>query len=312
MWIWIILNLQLGKYGTLRVERAERLLAASALTSLRKKMRLERWNPCFSAVISVISVISHISLSFTLRLAFKHMERSKATSRQQAIEGRVTSVVRNLAKFQPQRRFLLRFVFLFLAFILGEFHILLVPFSVEPCNASCLAGNEVSCLDAATGGELGVRQRQKIPNKILERRWFLREHKKLITIVQLKAFGRLNLVLLQVSNGPNGGNLGPGCSLASGWSSTSIATGAEAAAATAPWRWSLLVESCETNTLNSCNWNWQCFCCMPDVPGLKHYRDGLHARLLEAQVAAAVPGGGSMTFKKPFADTYQSINSPNT
>lgn len=97
----------------------------------------------------------------------------KATSRQQAIEGRVTSVVRcwpsfNLAVFFDTTLF---FCGLFLAFILGEFHILLVgPFSVEPCNASCLAGNEVSCLDAATGGELGVRQRQKIPNKILERR----------------------------------------------------------------------------------------------------------------------------------------------
>lgn len=61
----------ISKYGTLRVERAERLLAASALTSLRKKMRLE---PLFFC--SHISHITYLSL-FHLRLALIWKDRRR-------------------------------------------------------------------------------------------------------------------------------------------------------------------------------------------------------------------------------------------
>ncbi len=117
--------------------------------------------------------------------------------------------------------------------------------SKQPCNASCLAGNEVSCLDAATGGVLGVRQRQKIPSKILggDPSSTKTDNQSVTQGVWLS-----KLEFVSTFNWSKRGE--PGCSLASGWSSTSIATGAEAAAATAPWRWSPLVESCEKTLTN--------------------------------------------------------------
>lgn len=189
--------------------------------------------------------IKHVSFNQA-----EHCHNCEATSRQQAIEGWFEVLAKLfLANFHLCTK--------------GEFHILSVGLSVKT-NAMPVASLETK-LAALTRQQVGnwekwgVRQRQKIPNKILWEEVILPGAQKIDSLTQ--GIWSSKLGFASSFKWSKWGE--PGCTLASGWSSTSIATGDEAAAATAPWRWSLLVESCEKIILNSYNWNWQFFVACP-------------------------------------------------